>query len=82
MHPDWARNVRDQCQTAGIPFFFKSWGEYAPVDQMPQETIDKVIPVSYSRRWVFQDDLQVHRVGKKAAGRLLDGVLWEEYPAK
>lgn len=23
MHPDWARSLRDQCQAAGTPFFFK-----------------------------------------------------------
>jgi protein gp37 len=26
MHPDWARGIRDQCQAAGVPFFFKQWG--------------------------------------------------------
>lgn len=26
MHPDWARSVRDQCQEAGVPFFFKNMG--------------------------------------------------------
>lgn len=26
MHPDWARAIRDQCQVAGVPFFFKQWG--------------------------------------------------------
>jgi len=30
MHPDWVRGLRDQCQAAGVPFFFKSWGEWAP----------------------------------------------------
>lgn len=30
MHPDWAGNLRDQCQAAGVPFFFKQWGEWAP----------------------------------------------------
>ncbi len=28
MHPDWARSIRDQCVAAGVPFFFKQWGEY------------------------------------------------------
>ena len=32
MHPDWARSLRDQCQAAGVPFFFKQWGEWAPID--------------------------------------------------
>jgi len=30
MHPDWARSIRDQCATAGVPFFFKQWGEWGP----------------------------------------------------
>jgi protein gp37 len=28
MHPDWVRNLRDQCREASVPFFFKSWGEW------------------------------------------------------
>ena len=28
MHPDWARNIRNQCFAMNIPFFFKQWGEY------------------------------------------------------
>jgi len=28
MHPDWVRAIRDQCAAAGVPFFFKSWGEW------------------------------------------------------
>src|SRR5690606_38608206 len=30
MHPDWARGLRDQCKAAGVPFFFKQWGEWGP----------------------------------------------------
>jgi protein gp37 len=26
VHPDWVRSVRNQCQAAGVPFFFKQWG--------------------------------------------------------
>lgn len=33
MHPDWVRGLRDQCQGAGVPFFFKSWGEWLPCSQ-------------------------------------------------
>ncbi len=33
MHPDWARGVRDQCKAAGVPFFFKQWGEWLPLGQ-------------------------------------------------
>lgn len=31
MHPDWARSLRDECTAAGVPFFFKQWGEWLPV---------------------------------------------------
>jgi protein gp37 len=27
---EWARALRDQCQAAGVPFFFKQWGGPAP----------------------------------------------------
>jgi len=30
MHPDWARSLRDRCAAAGVPFFFKQWGDWAP----------------------------------------------------
>lgn len=27
-HMDYVRSIRDQCQAAGVPFFFKQWGNY------------------------------------------------------
>lgn len=36
MHPDWARSLRDQCLAAGLPFFFKQWGAYAPFADGPR----------------------------------------------
>jgi len=32
-HPDWFRSLRDQCVAAGVPFFFKQWGQWAPREQ-------------------------------------------------
>lgn len=32
MHPEWARSLRDQCQDADVPFFFKQWGGLRPKD--------------------------------------------------
>lgn len=26
MNPGWVRSIREQCQAAGVPFFFKQWG--------------------------------------------------------
>ncbi len=30
MDPAWVRSIRDQCQRAGVPFFFKQWGGRTP----------------------------------------------------
>jgi protein gp37 len=30
MKPEWVRDVRDQCQTRGVAFFFKQWGGLRP----------------------------------------------------
>lgn len=93
MHPDWARSLRDQCAAAGVPFLFKQWGEWASVldrdrddpdwraDYSKHERIgDRVLNLAGG--WGFHGE-QVHimrRVGKKAAGRLLDGVIHDGYP--
>lgn len=37
MHPDWVRSVRDQCVSARVPFFFKSWGEWKPIARCYEE---------------------------------------------
>jgi protein gp37 len=26
MKPEWVRSIRDQCEAAGVSFFFKQWG--------------------------------------------------------
>lgn len=33
-HPDWFRSLRDQCASAGVPFFFKQWGGWKPICEM------------------------------------------------
>lgn len=71
MHPDWARSLRDQCQAAGVPFLFKQWGEWASVSEVAG-------PGEHRH---FADGATVRRVGKKAAGRTLDGRTWDEVPA-
>lgn len=29
MNPDWARSIKEQCLSAGVPFFFKQWGAFS-----------------------------------------------------
>lgn len=74
MHPDWARDLRDQCARAGVPFHFKQNGEWLGGDQIPE---DEVIPSGISNDCGIvgaDDNRRVWRVGKARAGRLLDGV--------
>lgn len=85
MHPYWARSLRDQCVATGVPFFFKQWGEWAPVAD-EGETLD----VGYGefhggRDWVAackcsEGDGPIFRISKKRAGRELDGRTWNEFP--
>jgi protein gp37 len=83
MHPDWARSLRDQCTSAGVSYLFKQWGEWAPNGSYRKDT---GTPQSSSREHVFEDGGQdgfipvMARVGKKQAGRLLDGRTWDEFP--
>lgn len=91
MHPDWARSLRDQCVAAVVPFFFKQWGEWHPTTRdangelaMPHADWSQ-IPLAALRKpgcaFGRSDEEQLClRIGKKAAGRLLDGVEWKQFP--
>jgi len=95
-HPDWVRSLRDQCQAAGVPFFFKQWGELVPYEddaQPPFKTsqhgdfIDAhMLPdldtiEAGKGPWALDDGFNLYkRVGKKTAGRMLDGREWSEFP--
>lgn len=73
-HPDWVRSLRDQCVAAGVPFFFKQWGEFRErTGTDPIRLMDP--PVKSGGKYIFMT-----RVGKKNAGRLLDGREWSEFP--
>jgi protein gp37 len=91
METGWARSLRDQCQAAGVPFFFKQWGEWAPVepdDWRNRRETDSLIRLD-GRHWPLAQphgaadgaEVTIRRAGKKAAGRVLDGRTWDEFPA-
>jgi protein gp37 len=107
MHPDWARSIRDQCQAAGVPFFFKQWGEYLPVGQhlsgcgkvhgatavkpgrmklhyagTPQQSPKHAFAEHGVEFNSTADGRLTFRVGKRAAGRLLDGREHNEMPER
>lgn len=87
MHPDWARSVRDQCAAAGVPFFFKSWGEWVHIGLLRTNT--KTIYLDHGGTEVSGEAYslglgcspeRIARVGKKAAGRILDGAEHNDLP--
>jgi protein gp37 len=82
MDPEWARSLRDQCQAAGVPFFFKQWGEWIHISQieaaMSKKEIDS-LSKDLTCRVLGEWDIYF-KVGKKRAGRLLDGREWNEFP--
>lgn len=81
MHPDWARSLRDQCVAAGVAFHFKQWGEWLEFGgehwQPPIEPPPEGSKVRRTGRATW-----LEFVGKRAAGRMLDGREWNEYPAQ
>lgn len=112
-HPDWFRSVRDQCQAAGIPFFYKQAGAWKPMAPQYGDTDSVMRSEDPSSAWFSDwgghhiclendggiaaewdgDDGRtwyqpapnrnpwwLERVGKKLAGRLLDGREWNEIP--
>lgn len=96
MHPHWARDLRDQCAAAGVPFLFKQWGEFADHVAAGLELND-CYERSSTGGWVEPDgalsagdeaapmDIKaahVFRVGKKTAGRLLDGRTHDGFPGE
>lgn len=88
MHPDWARSVRDQCAAAGVPFFFKAWGEWKHVIHQTRASyvVEANEPDMYIhcpmrdmdkekyRRYETMGNDAFIRVGNKKAGRKIDGI--------
>lgn len=81
MHPDWVRDLRDRCTAAGTAFFFKQWGEWAPGGHPTRDSRD----VDLHGRWQqpgVDGAVMVHRAGKNAAGRELDGATHSKFPSE
>jgi protein gp37 len=97
MHPEWARHLRDQCAASDVPFFMKQRGEWTwarPTDWpakdwarnpdrnavvFPDGRVENVATTTWGDG--AERAAIVYRVGKKTAGRQLDGRTWDQYPA-
>ncbi len=86
MHPDWVRSLRDQCQAADVPFFFKQWGSWYPAfvsnaaNYISEGNKKSSYQYHYENehkedKWQF-----MKKVGKKQAGAMLDGLEYKNFP--
>ena len=96
LHPDWVRKVRDDCAEASVPFFFKRWGEWIPFGAagvpkaedfhgpksalvtLPDRTKIKAEHRNLNRH--DEPSVFAFRVGRKRAGRILDGRTHDALP--
>lgn len=69
--PSWFLSLMNQCMAADVAFHFKQWGDWAPGDG---------IALAKARAEQAADGTTMLRIGKKAAGRLLDGSIWDGVP--
>ncbi len=71
-HPDWMRHLRAQALKANVPFNFKQWGNWSP--------LEPGVAKAPSRAHVFPSGEVMIRKNKYAAGRMLDGRTWDQFP--
>jgi protein gp37 len=83
MHPFMALSLRDQCMRADVPFFFKQWGEWMPTTETQAREANEIVVNPDGKEMVMTSNPNacvMRKVGKHAAGRLLDGKEYSEYP--
>lgn len=90
MHPQWARMLRDQCQNANVPYFFKQWGDWLPEGQFDATGFQWAPGEDGKAHWWkpeppvgshLEDGHCSIRVGKSQAGRSLDRILHNGVPS-
>ncbi len=94
MNPIWARAVRDECVAAGVPLHFKQWGTFGPqptlVSGKPSGQVEAVFREIFDTehrrsfgaepKYELISSEKLVRLGKKGAGRTLDGRTWDQLP--
>lgn len=88
MHPDWVRNILRQCQEQNVKFFFKQWGEWLPrfeKGKYSDFSVKDMTGKNWDKLYRFlgfdgENICYMAKVGKKKAGRELDGQIWDQIP--
>jgi protein gp37 len=74
MHPDWIGSLLHQCEEYNVPFHFKQWGNWVPAELSDEMTRTRLLELRNER------PVNMIRVGKKLAGRILVGTTWDGLP--
>jgi len=90
MHPDWSRSLRDQCLEAGVPFFFKQWGEWIEIGTGETHAVldskkrlislDGHVPEFVKDMRPDSQYRLITQIGTKTSGSTLDGQEWKQFP--
>lgn len=88
LHPEFVKSLRDQCIGANVPFFFKSWGDWAPfsVDlEKKVNTKQRLVGDQFRQEGpcaLAKNPVTMYKVGKKRSGNLLEYKTWEQFPLR
>jgi len=93
MHPGWVLCIKDHCEFHKVPFFFKGWGDWSYINDDTKKYrtsrmkwVDFVNGDLCNALAPFPEKNETHhhelmcRIGRKATGRLLRGVEWNQFP--
>ncbi|WP_321903228.1 DUF5131 family protein [Burkholderia cenocepacia] len=77
MDPAWPSALQRQCAKAKVPFHFKQWGHWAPIEYVA-DVLKKSTPIHVIR--TDGSEVSVAAIGKGKAGRILAGKHWDQFP--
>lgn len=69
----WAWDIQEQCERNKTPFMFKQWGRHLPAGQLDADG-NMRLPLTAAPK--------VMALGKKQAGRFLDGLVFNDIPER
>jgi protein gp37 len=74
----WVKRLALQTRNCEVPFFLKQWGEWVPMGQLPKDYPLSTRDFTFSHTWSHGG--HSYKIGRKKAGRLLDGEEFSEFP--
>lgn len=87
MHPEWVYSIQEQCASHEVDFFFKQWGEWCPrsTGYAIDDNVPRIRLTDQSQNGQIlgadgDNDVWMNCVGRKRAGKLLDGELYQQFP--